>query len=240
MNNATPANALGRILVVDDDHALCDLLIEFLGRHGFEVRALSDGASIERELNRHTPDLIVLDVMLPGEDGMAICRRLRGQGRHIPIIMLTGRGDEVDRIVGLEMGADDYLGKPFNPRELLARIVAVLRRSGLKPVDSTGVAQFGPFRLDVARRELTRDGVVLPLTAGEFELLRVLIEHAGRPMNRDQLLDLTRGRDYDAVDRTVDVQISKLRRVIEEDSSNPRYIKTIWGFGYVFVSAPES
>lgn len=240
MNNATPANALGRILVVDDDHALCDLLIEFLGRHGFEVRAVSDGAAIERELNRHTPDLIVLDVMLPGEDGMAICRRLRGQGRHIPIIMLTGRGDEVDRIVGLEMGADDYLGKPFNPRELLARIVAVLRRSGLKPVDSTGVARFGPFRLDVARRELTRDGVVLPLTAGEFELLRVLIEHAGRPMNRDQLLDLTRGRDYDAVDRTVDVQISKLRRVIEEDSSNPRYIKTIWGFGYVFVSAPES
>jgi len=238
LNNTS--STVGRhILVVDDDPGLRELLAQFLGRHGLQVSTMPDGASIERELVRRAVDLIVLDVMLPGEDGMAVCRRLRGHGHDVPIIMLTGRGDEVDRIIGLEMGADDYLGKPFNPRELLARIEAVLRRAGNRPMDSAGVARFGPFRLDVSRRELTHDGARVPLTRGEFELLRVLVEHSGRPLNRDQLLDLTRGREYDAVDRTIDVQISKLRHAIEEDTSNPRYIKTVWGFGYVFVAEPE-
>ena len=223
------------VLVVDDDDKLRELLREFLTRNGIDTILRPDGSDIEQVIDSREPDLVVLDIMLPGEDGTAICRRLRGRDYEIPIIMLTGRGDEVDRIVGLEMGADDYLGKPFNPRELLARIEAVLRRSETSRRTRNRRRRFGPFTLDFDRRELARQGEPVALTNGEYELLAVLAERPGRPLNRDQLLDRTRGREYDAVDRSIDVQISKLRRALEDDPSEPRYIKTVWGYGYVFV-----
>jgi two-component system phosphate regulon response regulator OmpR len=224
------------ILIVDDDEKLRGLLEEFLGRNGYRSLLRSDGEDIENVIDEHQPDLIVLDIMLPGEDGTAICRRLRGREYEVPIIMLTGRGDEVDRIVGLEMGADDYLGKPFNPRELLARIEAVLRRSNAARDHSSRLRRFGPFVLDFERRELRRDGQPLHMTNGEYELLAALAERPGQPLNRDQLLDRTRGREYDAIDRSIDVQVSKLRRLLGDDPSAPRYIKTVWGYGYVFVA----
>jgi two-component system phosphate regulon response regulator OmpR len=226
------------ILVVDDDARLRELLKSFLESNGYGVSLLPDGREVENVLAREAPDLVVLDIMLPGEDGTAICRQLRGREYMVPIIMLTGRGDEVDRIVGLEMGADDYLGKPFNSRELLARIEAVLRRSEATARATNKRLRFGPYVLDNERREVRRDGVPVPLTNGEFELLSVLSERPGQPLNRDQLLDRTRGREYDAVDRSIDVQVSKLRRALEDDPSRPRYIKTVWGFGYVFVGDP--
>jgi two-component system phosphate regulon response regulator OmpR len=187
---------------------------------------------------------MVLDLMLPGEDGLSICRRLRAENESLPIIMLTARGEEVDRIVGLEMGADDYLPKPFNPRELLARIRAVLRRragaaGGSAPLLEGGKVSFGPFTLDLGTRQLTRDGEALPLTSGEFSVLKVLVEHARRPLSRDQLMEMARGREHEAFDRAIDVQISRLRKLIEDSSSQPRYIQTVWGFGYVFVPDGE-
>jgi len=228
-----------RIVVVDDDQRLRALLEEFLVANGFELILRADGADLEVLLETDPPDLIVLDIMLPGEDGMAICRRLRGRGFDVPIIMLTGRGAEVDRIVGLEMGADDYLGKPFNPRELLARIEAVLRRSDSSRSRAARRLCFDDFVLDFERRELTRAGQQVALTNGEYELLAALAERPGRPLNRDQLLDRTRGREYDAIDRSIDVQISKLRRALEDDPAQPRYIKTVWGYGYVFTPGGE-
>jgi len=227
------------VLVVDDDARLRDLLQQFFARNGIEMLQRSDGSDIEQVLEHHQPDLIVLDIMLPGEDGTAICRRLRGRDHDVPIIMLTGRGDEVDRIIGLEMGADDYLGKPFNPRELLARIEAVLRRSEARRQGRDRRRRFGPFVLDFDRREVTRDGEVVGLTNGEYELLAVLAERPGQPLNRDQLLDRTRGREYDAIDRSIDVQISKLRRALEDDPAQPCYIKTVWGYGYVFTGEQD-
>jgi len=208
--------------------------------HGFDVTVRGDGSDLEALLDTDPPDLVVLDIMLPGEDGMAICRRLRGRGFDVPIIMLTGRGDEVDRIVGLEMGADDYLGKPFNPRELLARIEAVLRRSDATRSRASRRLCFDDFVLDFECRALTRAGRQVALTNGEYELLAALAERPGRPLNRDQLLDRTRGREYDAVDRSIDVQISKLRRALDDDPAQPRYIKTVWGFGYVFTPGGEA
>ncbi len=233
-----------RILVVDDDARLRDLLVRYLGENGFRVRSAQDAASMEIERRREPVDLLVLDLMLPGEDGLSICRRLRAENEQLPIIMLTARGEEVDRIVGLEMGADDYLPKPFNPRELLARIRAVLRRKGSAPGGSAaplqgGKVSFGPFLLDLATRQLTRDGESLPLTSGEFSVLKVLVEHARRPLSRDQLMELARGREHEAFDRAIDVQISRLRKLIEDSASQPRYIQTVWGFGYVFVPDGE-
>jgi DNA-binding response OmpR family regulator len=233
-----------RILVVDDDARLRDLLARYLGENGFRVRSAQDAASMEIERRREPVDLLVLDLMLPGEDGLSICRRLRADNEQLPIIMLTARGEEVDRIVGLEMGADDYLPKPFNPRELLARIRAVLRRKGGAPGGSAaplqgGKVAFGPFVLDLATRQLTRDGEPLPLTSGEFSVLKVLVEHARRPLSRDQLMELARGREHEAFDRAIDVQISRLRKLIEDSAGQPRYIQTVWGFGYVFVPDGE-
>ncbi|MCF8191847.1 MAG: two-component system response regulator OmpR [Burkholderiales bacterium] len=233
-----------RILVVDDDARLRDLLARYLGENGFRVRSAQDAASMEIERRREPVDLLVLDLMLPGEDGLSICRRLRADNEQLPIIMLTARGEEVDRIVGLEMGADDYLPKPFNPRELLARIRAVLRRKGGAPGGSAaplqgGKVAFGPFLLDLATRQLTRDGEPLPLTSGEFSVLKVLVEHARRPLSRDQLMELARGREHEAFDRAIDVQISRLRKLIEDSAGQPRYIQTVWGFGYVFVPDGE-
>ncbi len=233
-----------RILVVDDDVRLRDLLVRYLGENGFRVRSAADAASMEIERRREPVDLLVLDLMLPGEDGLSICRRLRAEQEQLPIVMLTARGEEVDRIVGLEMGADDYLPKPFNPRELLARIRAVLRRRGTAPAGSAAPLQggrvvFGPFTLDLATRQLSRDGEPLPLTSGEFSVLKVLVEHARRPLSRDQLMELARGREHEAFDRAIDVQISRLRKLIEDSTGQPRYIQTVWGYGYVFVPDGE-
>ncbi len=227
------------ILIVDDDARLRDLLARYLGEQGYTTTAVVDSHQMDTCLAESHVDLMVLDLMLPGEDGLAICRRLRGQGSTLPIIMLTARGDEIDRIIGLEMGADDYLPKPFNPRELLARISAVLRRH--HPLTATSDAQepsvtvFGDFVFNPSTRSLTKNGGGVPLTTGEFTLLNVLTDHPRHPLSRDKLMELARGRELDAYDRSIDVQISRLRKLIEEDPSHPQFIQTVWGYGYVFV-----
>ena len=228
-----------KILVVDDDPRLRDLLVRYLTEQGFQVNAIPDGREIDKRLQRDPPHLLVLDLMLPGEDGLALCRRLRGSGETVPIIMLTAKGEDVDRIVGLEMGADDYLPKPFNPRELVARIHAVLRRHSerLAPGGPSpeGKITFGPYVLDLATRTLHRGSAPIPLTTGEFGLLKVLVTHPRQPLAREKLMLLARGRDHDVFDRAIDVQVSRLRKLVEPDPSSPRYIQTVWGFGYVFV-----
>ncbi len=227
-----------RILVVDDDARLRDLLVRYLGEQEYTVQAAADGAAMDKLLARERFDLIVLDLMLPAEDGLAICRRLRATGENMPIIMLTAKGDEVDRIVGLEMGADDYLSKPFNPRELLARINAVLRRRDVVPAIAArdeGVIVFGEFKFDVGLRRLSKNDVPIPLTSGEFSLLQVLARNPRQPLSRDKLMELARGRELEVYDRSIDVQISRLRKLIETDPAAPQHIQTVWGFGYVFM-----
>lgn len=229
-----------KILVVDDDARLRALLERYLAEQGFTVKAVADSTQMDRALARELYDLMVLDLMLPGEDGLAICRRLRAQDNTIPVVMLTAKGDEVDRIVGLEMGADDYLPKPFNPRELVARINAVLRRQAPKPPPGAPtlderVVRFGQVEVNLAARTLTRNGQEQVLTTGEFSLLRVLLESPRVPLSRDKLMELARGREYDAFDRSIDVQMSRLRKLVEDDPAKPRYLQTVWGFGYVFV-----
>jgi len=216
------------------------LLDRYLREQGFTVKAVENGEAMDRALARELYDLIVLDLMMPGEDGLSICRRLRGDRNEVAIIMLTAKGDEVDRIVGLELGADDYLPKPFNPRELVARIHAVLRRRAAAPPPGAPAAEeetvsFGSVTVNLATRELVRDGNANTLTTGEFALLKVLVEHARKPLSRDKLMELARGREYDVFDRSIDVQVSRLRKLVEDDPSKPRYIQTVWGFGYVFV-----
>ncbi len=236
-------SAKHRILVVDDDLRLRDLLKRYLTEQSFAVDTVSDGAAIERAFTRNRYDLLILDVMLPGEDGFAICRRLRGSQTaeaNIPIIMLTAKGDDVDRIVGLEMGADDYLPKPFNPRELVARINAVLRRQTPlpppgAPTDEDEVIEFGAFKLNLGTRELSVNGETRAMTTGEFSLLKVLVQHAKTPLSRDKLTELARGREHDNFDRAIDVQVSRLRKLLGEDPHSPRYIQTVWGIGYMFV-----
>ncbi|MGA8050109.1 MAG: two-component system response regulator OmpR [Burkholderiales bacterium] len=229
-----------RILIVDDDQRLRDLLLRYLGEQGFEVKAVPNAAGMDKLLARERYDLIVLDLMLPGEDGLAICRRLRATGGGPAIVMLTAKGDEVDRIVGLEMGADDYLPKPFNPRELVARINAVLRRKAPAgppggPESDGALHRFGDFEFNLATRSLTRDGKPVPLTTGEFSVLKVLVQNPRTPLSRDKLMELARGREYEVFDRSIDVQISRLRKIVEQDVAHPRHIQTVWGFGYVFV-----
>lgn len=232
-----------RILMVDDDLRMRDLLQRYLGEHGFTVKAVSDSAEMDAALAHESADVMVLDLMLPGEDGLAICRRLRATGSTMPIIMLTARGDEIDRIIGLEMGADDYLPKPFNPRELLARINAVMRRQIMlppsAPTSSTENISFGEFTFDPSTRSLSRNGVPVTITSGEFALLKVFVDHPRQPLSRDRLMQLARGRELDVFDRSIDVQVSRLRRLIEPDSAHPRYLQTMWGFGYVFVPDGE-
>jgi two-component system phosphate regulon response regulator OmpR len=234
-----------RILVVDDDQRLRDLLVRYLGNGGYEVKAVPDAAGMDKQLARDRYDLVVLDLMLPGEDGLAICRRLRAQEGAPAIIMLTAKGEEVDRIVGLEMGADDYLPKPFNPRELLARINAILRRRAPAGPPgapaATGVFDFGEFSLNLSTRALTRGGKDVPLTTGEFSVLKVLVQNPRTPLSRDKLMELARGREYEVFDRSIDVQISRLRKIVEADAAHPKHIQTVWGFGYVFVpnAGPE-
>ncbi|HVK56248.1 MAG TPA: two-component system response regulator OmpR [Burkholderiales bacterium] len=229
-----------KLLVIDDDLRLRELLKRYFNEQGYAVDAIPDGASMDRQLARERYDLLVLDLMLPEEDGLAICRRLRAKGDRVPIIMLTAKGDEVDRIVGLEMGADDYLPKPFNPRELAARIQAVLRRQAPMPQPAAPEANgatltFGEFTLDLGTRTLSKNNEPLSLTSGEFALLKVLATHPREPLSREKLTELARGREYGPFDRGIDIQISRLRRLIETDTSNPGFIQTVWGFGYVFI-----
>ncbi|QGX39578.1 two-component system response regulator OmpR [Permianibacter aggregans] len=228
-----------KILIVDDDMRLRALLERYLKEQGFHTRAVPDGEQMDKQLQRENYHLMVLDLMLPGEDGLSICRRLRGAGNKIPIIMLTAKGDEVDRIVGLELGADDYIAKPFNPRELLARVKAVLRRQTKEipgaPTGEEVVVTFGEFALNLGTRELLKNGEPTALTSGEFAVLKALVQHPRQPLSRDKLMNLARGRDYSALERSIDVQVSRLRRMIEVDPQRPRYIQTVWGVGYVFV-----
>jgi two-component system phosphate regulon response regulator OmpR len=227
-----------RLLVVEDDARLRGLLERYLAENGFEVAGAGDCAQAEKLRQRQHFDLIVLDLMLPGEDGLGYCRRLRGSGDSTPVIMLTARGDEVDRIVGLEIGADDYLPKPGNPRELLARIRAVLRRRQVlavgAPQAEQGSASFGGCLLDFAARTLARDGQTHRLTSGEFALLSVLVRNPHQSLSRDRLLSLARGRGHEPFERSIDVTISRLRRLVETDPRKPRHIQTVWGLGYVF------
>ncbi|MCX7194267.1 MAG: two-component system response regulator OmpR [Proteobacteria bacterium] len=228
-----------RILIIDDDARLRELLLRYLGEQGFSVKAVGDGSALDKALLLGRYHLLVLDLMLPDEDGLAILRRLRAAGENVPVILLTARGDEIDRIIGLEMGADDYLPKPFNPRELVARIQAVLRRKGMQaigaPEGSEKTVSFSDFELNLATRALSRAGVSIALTTGEFALLKVLVTHQRIPLSRDKLTELARGRDHDPFDRAIDVQVSRLRKLIEADPARPRFIQTVWGHGYVFV-----
>lgn len=234
-----------QILIVDDDKDIRDLLTRFLSKHGLQVRAAGDGVAMMAALEEQPAHLIVLDLMMPGEDGLSLTRRLRGNGNQTPIIMLTAMGEDADRIVGLEMGADDYLPKPFNPRELLARIKAVLRRTQeiaasptdtQTPVTHSHRVQFLGWTLDLASRDLLRsDGVMVALSAGEFDLLQVFVEHPRRVLSRDQLLDLARGRMAIPFDRSIDIQVSRLRRKLGDDAKDPQLIKTVRGGGYLFT-----
>lgn len=228
-----------KILIVDDDERLRRLLERFLTEQGFRVRGVENAEQMDRVLARELFNLVVLDLMMPGEDGLSVCRRLRASNNQVPIIMLTAKGDEASRIHGLELGADDYLAKPFNPRELLARIKAVLRRQNTSvpgaPGNEETSVSFGDYSLSLATRELRKGDQVHMLTTGEFAVLKALVEHAREPLTRDKLMNLARGREWDALERSIDVQVSRLRRMIEPDPSKPRYIQTVWGVGYVFV-----
>ena len=242
MNLATARSDAGlgqSILMVDDDPGIRDVVSDFLGRHGYQVETAADGSQMEQILSRGHTDLIVLDVMLPGEDGLAICRRLTGS-EGPPVIMLSAMGEETDRIIGLELGADDYLAKPCNPRELLARIRAVLRRRTERPGAEGPIGatcEFTGWRLDLVRRELrSPQGVVVNLSSGEFSMLRAFVERPQRVLTRDRLLDLARGPDTEAYDRAIDVQISRLRKKLDDGSGGQELIRTVRNEGYVFTA----
>ena len=222
-----------RLLLVDDDAELRELIQTYLRRQGLEVIAVVDGIEMDAVLAREDIDLIVLDLMLPGEDGLSIAKRLKS-ARSTPIIMLSAQGEDVDRIVGLEVGADDYLGKPFNPRELLARIRAVLRRSGMAASQVTDSVRFGPFTLDLRQHRLLRDEEQVVLTTGELELLKVFARHPNRVLDRDRILDLLTGAERSPFDRSIDVRVTRLRTKLQDNTDEPRYIRTIWGKGYMF------
>jgi two-component system phosphate regulon response regulator OmpR len=239
MNRSGPP----KVLVVDDDPRLRDLLRRYLNDNGFTVYTAENAQAMNKLWVRERFDVLILDLMMPGEDGLSVLRRLRGGNDSTPIIMLTAKGEDVDRIVGLELGADDYLPKPFNPRELLARIHAVLRRKGADelpgaPAQEAASVGFGEFVLDLATRTLRKSGEDVPLTTGEFAVLKVFARHPRVPLSREKLMELARGREYEAFDRSLDVQISRLRKMIEPDPAKPKYIQTVWGLGYVFV--PDS
>jgi len=234
------ASPKGRILVVDDDVELRGLVQRYLGENGYEVRAVPDTRAMDQQLQREPYDAMVLDLMMPLEDGLTACRRLRAAEQNIPIIILTAKGDPIDRIIGIEMGADDYLAKPFEPRELLARLGAVLRRTGANGSGAGGSKpiSFGPYKLDMDAMTLTRDGAALELSSREFALLSVLASHIGRPVSRARIIDAAFGRDAEVTDRAVDVQVTRLRKSIGEDSANPAWIKTVWGVGYMLAREP--
>lgn len=230
-------NLQQKLLVVDDEPKIRLLLKKYLSQEGYIVEAVNDGTAMDKYLVNHSVDLVILDLMLPGEDGLSIGRRLREQ-HNIPIIILSARSEELDKIIGLEMGADDYLSKPFNPRELLARIRSVLRRSiqsnspDIKSVES--LLKFGPYCLNIERHELHSEHKNIPLTSGEFSLLKIFLEHSERVLNRDTLLEITKGYTHSSIDRSIDVCVGRVRRKIEPDPSNPIYLRTVRGVGYLF------
>ena len=222
------------VVLVDDDQKLRDLTARYLKDQGLFIETVSNGAELDKILNIKKISLIVLDLMMPGESGLNICQKLRVNNINIPIIMLTAKGDEVDRIVGLEMGADDYLPKPFNPRELLARINAILRRQNKSIAKTNNVIKFGEFEFDSTVRNLKKNGKDIPITTGEYDLLKVFTDRPNQPLSRDQLMQLSKGKELDVFDRSIDVQISRLRKIIEIDPNKPIYLQTKWGFGYIF------
>ncbi|ARU32803.1 two-component system response regulator OmpR [Sulfuriferula sp. AH1] len=226
------------VLIVDDDDGLRSLLEQYLTGNGFAVSLAANGAVMDELLQSIQPDLVILDLMMPGEDGLSIARRLRAS-THLPIIMLSARGEDIDRIVGLEVGADDYLAKPFNPRELLARIRAVLRRkqdtAASEQVTADNVMRFGEFELDLDAQRLIKAGVEINLTSAEFSILQIFTSHPNRVLSRDQLMDMLKGYDRDPFDRSIDVRVTRLRRKIEANPAEPEYIRTVWGQGYLFA-----
>ena len=225
------------LLVVDDDAELRDLARQYLEQKGYDVVGAEDGVAMDEALEARAVDLVILDVMLPGEDGLAIAKRLK-RTSTVPIIMVSAQGEDVDRIVGLEVGADDYMTKPFNPRELLARIRAVMRRtSGQESAAEPHVIEFGSFRLDLNAHRLTDRERTVPLTTGEFDLLSVFARHPNKVLDRDRILDLLTGAERSPFDRSIDVRVTRLRGKIESDPSSPVFIKTIWGKGYLFSPA---
>jgi len=227
-------NRVDRVLVVDDDPELRKLLSAYLTDVGYAVDLAADGEQMRRAIERAAPDVIVMDLMLPGTDGLALTREVRAAS-NVPILMLSARGEEIDRVVGLEVGADDYLAKPFSPRELLARLRALLRRSQpAAPAPAPKSLAFGPFRLDPDAHRLLRNGVEVELSTADFELLKVFVERPGRVLSRDVLLDLLKGYERDPFDRTVDNRVARLRRRIEPDPANPVFIRTVRGEGYLF------
>jgi len=228
-----------RVLLIDDDARLVEMLGDYLRSRGYEVEARGDGESGLAAAARTEYDAVVLDVMLPGIDGLEVCRRLRARGT-VPILMLTARGDDLDRIVGLELGADDYLPKPFNPRELLARLAAILRRSRAGGEAPPGVLHFGPLAIDRGAREVRVRGQRRELTGRQFDLLLLLAERAGRVQTREQIMDALKGEPWDSVDRSIDVHISRIRQLIEDDARHPRLVQTVRGTGYVLTPPRDS
>jgi two-component system, OmpR family, phosphate regulon response regulator OmpR len=246
-NQARPA----RLIVLDDEAEIRNMLRRFLVAQGFEVRAVANSVQLDVFLEREPYDLLVLDIMMDGEDGLSICRRLRAQGQTIPILMLTARGDPVDKVVGLEMGADDYLTKPFVPSELVARIRAMLRRQqflarqqavrgDLLVEAEVEALRFGSFRLDLRRQALLKDGELVALNSAEMRLLCALAETPNRPVSRANLLERAKGREHEALARSVDVQVLRLRQIVEVDAGSPRHIRTVWGLGYMLIAEFES
>ncbi|URL58791.1 response regulator [Luteibacter flocculans] len=233
---------IDHILVVDDDHGIRTGVVDYLRKNGLRATAAVDGRDMLAQLDASAFDLVVLDIMMPGEDGLALCRNLRsGKHRALPVLLLTARDDETDRIVGLEMGADDYVTKPFSPRELLARIKAVIRRTRMLPpnlriTEASDTISFGQWKLDTtARHLLDAEGTVVALSGAEFRLLRVFLDHPQRVLSRDQLLNLTQGRDAELFDRSIDLMVSRLRQRLRDDAKEPAYIKTVRSEGYVFA-----
>lgn len=234
VNNEQP-----HIALVDDDPKIRELTAKYLSDQELSVKTAANGSELDELMKNNNISLIILDLMMPEESGLNICQRLRVNNVEIPIIMLTAKGDEVDRIVGLEMGADDYLPKPFNPRELLARVNAILRRQQQSSIQNTkDIFEFGNFSFDISNRSLHKNGQEIQITAGEYDLLRVFAERPKQPLSRDQIMQLAKGKELDVFDRSIDVQISRLRRLIEEDPNKPKFLQTKWGFGYIFI--PDS
>ena len=232
-------NEQPHIALVDDDPKIRELTAKYLSDQELSVKTAANGSELDELMKNNNISLIILDLMMPEESGLNICQRLRVNNVEIPIIMLTAKGDEVDRIVGLEMGADDYLPKPFNPRELLARVNAILRRQQHNTIQNTkDIFEFGNFSFDISNRSLHKNNQEIQITAGEYDLLRVFAERPKQPLSRDQIMQLAKGKELDVFDRSIDVQISRLRRLIEEDPNKPKFLQTKWGFGYIFI--PES
>lgn len=234
-----------KIAIIDDDKKIRDLIKQYLNDQGFECFAGEQGKDLDQIIQKKDIDLIVLDLMLPNESGLDICKRVRVNKVNIPIIMLTAKGDEVDRIIGLEMGADDYLPKPFNPRELLARINSIFRRHEMETNEnlinrSPNIIKFDDFEFNSQERTLKKGQQSIDLTSGEFSLLKVFIENANQPLSRDQIMQLAKGKELDVFDRSIDVQISRIRKLIEANPNKPKYLKTKWGYGYVFEMTLQS